>query len=48
MPYSIHKKGDKFAVVKKDGGEQVGETDSEEKAKAMIRAIYANERLRKQ
>lgn len=43
MPYLITRNGSKWEVRKKDGGKLVGSTDSETKAQAMVRAIYANE-----
>lgn len=42
MPYKIEHKGDQFCVVKADSGESVGCHPSEEKAKAQLRALYAN------
>ena len=43
MPYAVHKRGDKYVVVKKDDGKVMGTHESLEKARAQIRAIYANE-----
>ena len=39
--YNVVKKGDKWHVVNKDGKDE-GESDSEEKAKAHLKALYAN------
>jgi len=47
MPYKIEKKGDKFALVKKDTGEVVALHDSKEKAHRQAMAIYANENQKK-
>lgn len=46
MPWGVRKqKNGKWAIVKKEGGKwkKVGESDSEEKAKASVRARYASE-----
>lgn len=43
MPYIVRKEGDKWVVRKRFGGKKVGTTDSKEKARAMIRAIYYSE-----
>jgi len=42
MPYKIIKKGEKYQVVKKEGGRVMGTHDSEEKAKKQIAALHAN------
>lgn len=46
MPYVIVPRGGKFEVRKAFGGKLVGKTSSREKARAMIRAIYASEARR--
>lgn len=46
MPYYIEKDGRKYKVRKKSNGKLVGTTDSESKAKRMIRAIYYSEHKR--
>lgn len=43
MPWEIQKRGDKWAVVKQGTDEVEGTHDSEEAAKAQLRALYANE-----
>ena len=43
MPYAVHKRGDKYVVVKKDDGKVMGTHESLKKARAQIKAIYANE-----
>jgi HK97 family phage prohead protease len=43
VPWSIKKRGDQWCVVKDDTGETVKCHDSEEKAKAQQRALYASE-----
>lgn len=43
MPYEIVKKGDKYCVVKQDGGKEIGCHPSEKEAKDQMSAIYANE-----
>jgi len=42
MPWEIRKQGSKFCVVKQDSGKVVTCHDSEKKAKAHLRALYAN------
>lgn len=42
MPYGVRKVGDKWEKYKKDTGKRVSMHDSEEKARASIRAIYAS------
>jgi hypothetical protein len=42
MPYKIEKRGNKYVVVKKEGGKVMGTHDSEEKAKSQLKALYAN------
>lgn len=44
MPYEIRKAGNEFCVYKKDGA-KVGCHASEDKAKAQMRALYANESI---
>jgi len=41
MPYKIEKRGDKYAIVKKDTGKVVGTSDTREKAEASARARMA-------
>jgi len=43
MPYNIRKEGDKWCVYNKDTGDKKGCSDSEEKAKGHMRALYAAE-----
>jgi len=43
MPYSIVKRGSKWAVIKKDTGEVIGTHDSKQKAAKQIVAIHINE-----
>lgn len=43
MPYKIKKAGDKFQVVKVEGGKVMGTHPSRTKARAQLRALYANE-----
>jgi len=45
MPYTIRKGGGDrpWKIIKKDTGEQVGSSTSEEEAKAAMRARYAHE-----
>lgn len=43
MPWKLQKTGDKYNVVKKDGGRVVGRSLSKARAAAMLRALYANE-----
>lgn len=43
MPYEIQKQGKEFCVVKKGGGKSFGCHPSEDKAKAQMRALYAQE-----
>lgn len=43
MPWATKKaKGDGYDVVRKDTGKKVGHSDSQAKAKASVRARYAN------
>lgn len=42
MPWAIKKVANKFAIIKKDTGKVVGYSSSKEKAKASVRARYAN------
>jgi len=42
MPYAIKKQGNKWVVYNKDSGKVMGTHDSKEKAKAQLRALYAN------
>lgn len=44
MPYHIVKKGTKYCVYNKDTGENKGCSASEERAKAHMAALYANEK----
>lgn len=44
MPYSIHKQGSKWCVVKKSTGESKGCSDSEQAAQRHMAALYANEK----
>jgi len=44
MPYEITKQGDRFCVVKAGTDESLGCHDSEDKAQAQMRALYANEK----
>ncbi len=47
MPYSIRKKGSGFKVCKKAGGKCFSKKPMpKEKAKAQMRAIYANESVK--
>jgi len=41
MPYDIKKRNDKYCLIKKDGGENVGCSETYEKAVAHMRARYA-------
>lgn len=45
-PYGVREKNGKWWIMKKEGDKwkKVGESDSKEKAKASIRARYANEK----
>lgn len=43
MPYKIKKAGNKFQVVKAEGGKVMGTHPSRTKARAQLRALYANE-----
>lgn len=43
MPYKIQKQGDKFCVVKSDGGKQIACHPNRPKAIAQMRALYAQE-----
>lgn len=42
MPYKIERRDSRFCVIAEDTGKQVGCHDTEEKAKAQIRALYAS------
>ncbi len=42
MPWRAEKRGDRWAIVRADTGEVVGWSESEAKAKASVRARYAN------
>ncbi len=42
MPFDIRRKGDKWEVYNTDTGESKGESDTEDKAKAHMAALYAN------
>lgn len=44
MPYLIKKQGDKYCVVKKDGGKTIACHKTKADAKKQIAAIYANEK----
>lgn len=43
MPYTVVKRGSKWAIVRKDTGRTVGMSTSKEKAQASVRARMANE-----
>jgi phage head maturation protease len=43
VPWHIAKRGNEWCVIKDDDGESEGCHDSEEKAKAQMRALYASE-----
>lgn len=43
MPWKIEKRGEQFCVIKEDDGENEGCHDTEEQAKAQMRALYASE-----
>lgn len=43
MPWHVEKRDDEWCVIKNDGGESEGCHDTEEKAKAQMRALYASE-----
>lgn len=43
MPWRVQKKDGKYMVVKKDNGKIVGTHDTQKKAEAQVRALYANE-----
>lgn len=43
MPWHVQKRGDKYAVVADESGKVMGEHDTEAKAEAQVRALYANE-----
>lgn len=45
MPYEISKMGDRFCVVKKDGGKKMGCHKTRAEAVDQIQAIYANEAM---
>lgn len=42
MPWRVEKRGGEYVVVKEATGEVVGRHDSEAKAQAQKRALYAN------
>lgn len=42
MPWDVRKEGEKWVVVKKDGGKVMGEHGSEEEANEQLRALHAN------
>lgn len=46
MPYGVKRQGDRFAIYKKDTGEIVGHSDSEQKAWASVRAREYGARLK--
>jgi len=43
LPYKAQKRGSKWVVVNKHSGKVMGTHDSEKKAQAQVRALYANE-----
>lgn len=43
MPYSVVKRGDKYAIVRKTDNKTVGVSDTKAKAQASVRARMANE-----
>ena len=47
MPYKIEKSGDHWIVKNKETGEKKGKSVSREKALAHMRAMYANEGIKK-
>lgn len=44
MPYELRKQGEKYCVFNKETGANKGCSDTEEKGKAHMRALYANEK----
>ena len=42
MPYMLAKKGSSYVVVKKSDGKVMGTHATKEKAKAQMKALYAN------
>lgn len=44
MPYTVTKKDKKYLIKKKSTDKVVGKSDSKEKAKASVRARFANEK----
>ena len=42
MPWKAVKRGNKWVIIRSDTGKVVGTSDSEAKAKASVRARYAN------
>lgn len=44
MPWEVKKRGNQFCVVKKGTDETVHCHETEENAKAQVRALYANEK----
>jgi hypothetical protein len=47
MPYEIKKSGEKWEVINKDTKKSKGKSVSLEMAKAHMRAMYANEGIKK-
>lgn len=43
MPWKVEKRGDKFAVVKKEDGKTVATHATRQKAEAQVRALYSKE-----
>ncbi len=43
MPYGLRKEGGKWAIIRRDTGKVVGHSNSQEKARASIRARLAGE-----
>jgi hypothetical protein len=43
VPWSIHKRGDQYCVIKDDDGENEGCHDTQDEAEAQRRALYASE-----
>lgn len=48
MPYTMRKVGSQYCVFNKDTGDKKGCSDTQEKAKAYMRALYANSKDEKQ
>ena len=44
MPYNIRKAGAKYEIVRKEDGKVVGTSNSQQKARASVRARMAGER----